>query len=579
MNGLKNNKIIGISRIRNVDFIIGDLLDYLSNYLSGVILYDDDSSDNTLNIIENHSLVLHVIKNSKWESNKQVRKIEEGRQRQLLFDKAKEFNPDWIYVFDADEFILFDSKIDLQDKFIDSYFFRLYDYYITNEDKNLIYSQREYIGPEYREIPMLFRSSLDLVFKTRVPTGYKNLAYGGDVKHYGKAISVEEWDKKCNYYINHLFELQPGNIDISEKWQKRKGKAIHEKSDFQNKLIKWEDRNQLGIELSGSIEKLNLVKYTILLATNHLDNLGGSETFTYTLIEELSKYKNIEVEYFTFKKGIMSKKIEDDFNVKFMSKNKYDLILANHYNVVEKLKNKGFIIQTCHSSKISLEKPNKNADLFVSISQEIQTFLAKNGFNSTIILNSINLEKFKPVNKINKKLSKVLSLCHSKEANDRIRSICSTLNLEYFEAYKFRNPIFDVHKIINEVDLVVGLGRSAYEAISCGRPVVIYDSRNYFNSCGDGYLKDVLGLSIQNNCSGRYSNKMYNEAELIKEFLKYNYEDGDYFREFSLKELDVRKNLQNYFELYWQEIENRKQKKVFNRVKKIAKKIAKKFIK
>ena len=39
----------------------------------------------------------------------------------------------------------------------------------------------------------------------------------------------------------------------------------------------------------------------VLVATNHLNTLGGTETYTYTIIEELVKRENVNVEYFTIK--------------------------------------------------------------------------------------------------------------------------------------------------------------------------------------------------------------------------------------------------------------------------------------
>lgn len=46
---------------------------------------------------------------------------------------------------------------------------------------------------------------------------------------------------------------------------------------------------------------------SILVATNHLNTLGGTETFTYSLIEEIVRiHKNVE--YFTFRRGMTSEK-------------------------------------------------------------------------------------------------------------------------------------------------------------------------------------------------------------------------------------------------------------------------------
>ena len=157
----------------------------------------------------------------------------------------------------------------------------------------------------------------------------------------------------------------------------------------------------------------------ILVANNHLNSVGGSETFTYTMIEALIS-KGYDVEYFTFFKGITSDKIENELGVKFMSKPRYDLILANHHPCVKFLSTKGIIIQTCHGIFPKLEQPSKFADGYVSISDEIKQHISKLGFKSKLILNGVNCERFNSTTSLTKKLSSVLSLSHSELANRKI---------------------------------------------------------------------------------------------------------------------------------------------------------------
>ena len=66
------------------------------------------------------------------------------------------------------------------------------------------------------------------------------MRWGGFVRHYGKAISIEEWERTCDYYINVRWsDRMP---ELRDRWKQRKGKAIHTKSDFGRKLITWENR-------------------------------------------------------------------------------------------------------------------------------------------------------------------------------------------------------------------------------------------------------------------------------------------------------------------------------------------------
>lgn len=278
---------------------------------------------------------------------------------------------------------------------------------------------------------------------------------------------------------------------------------------------------------------------TILVANNHLKRVGGSETFTYTLVEALIK-KGFEVEYFTFFKGEVSQRIERDLDVKFMSKNKYDLILANHNTCVNYLSKRGVIIQTCHGIFPKEEQPTKYADGHVGISKEVKDHLKTLGFNSEIIVNGIKCERYNIKKPINTELKSVLSLSQSEPANDKIMAACQALGLQFSKFNKNENPVWHVEDMINKVDLVLGLGRSAYEAMACGRAVVVFDERAYFQSYSDGYMTpDLVKKCVENNCSGRYSKLEFTTKDLIEAFKKYKKEDGDALRALALTDFNI----------------------------------------
>lgn len=233
-------KLIGITRVRNESLIIKNTLDHVSKFVDGIIVCDDASTDDTVSICESHDKVIKVIKNKKWEPSPMGRNRAEGILRQLPYLEALKEGAEWVYYFDADEYVEFDfNKIDFKSK-TTAYSFRLFDFYITEGDVNDDYLTREFMGPEYRDIPMLFKANPKLVFGQRIPSGFSNPILGGFVKHYGKAISVEEWDKTCEYYINHRWKNT--SKELLERWKSRVGKAIHSKSDFNRELIKWSDR-------------------------------------------------------------------------------------------------------------------------------------------------------------------------------------------------------------------------------------------------------------------------------------------------------------------------------------------------
>lgn len=250
-------KIVGICRIRNEEGVIENTLKHLSDKIDEVYVFDDFSNDDTIKICNSFKFVKKIIRSSSWATHPQQRLYLEGKHRQVIYEACLESNPDWVYYFDADEYVDFDM-IDFSNKDIHGYAMRFFDYYITPTDKNKHYLKRKFIGPEYRDILTLFQPNKNIKFVHRPPMGVPNFARLGYVKHYGKAISVKQWEETCDYYINHLYEPQPGNITISDKWKARKGKAIHTKSDFKNDFIKWEDRNNKDKIIDNSLGQAEL---------------------------------------------------------------------------------------------------------------------------------------------------------------------------------------------------------------------------------------------------------------------------------------------------------------------------------
>lgn len=294
---------------------------------------------------------------------------------------------------------------------------------------------------------------------------------------------------------------------------------------------------------------MNKIK-SILVATNQLVQGGGTETYTYAIIKELLKRK-FDVEYFTFKKGVFSYRMEKEIEVKFQSKKKYDLILANHNSCVEALMGAGFIIQTCHGIYPNLEQPSECANFHVAISQEVQRHLTFKGFTSVVIMNGIDISKFYLKKNINVELRNVLSLCQSNQANDFLQKVCNTLGINFTFLDKNINPIWNVEDSINEADLVVGLGRSAYEAMACGRPVIIFDSRLYSDSFSDGYITDRLINSLSCNCSGRFYKLKLTEIAMIDEFKKYNSLDGETLNNYIKENMSIELVIDEYLNLFY----------------------------
>lgn len=232
-------KLIGLLRIRNESEIIVDTLNHMSEFCDGIYIYDDNSTDNTVELCRQHEKVRLVIEGENWDVNRE-RAEHENRQAVFLAARNNEnLKPnDWFIYMDADERIDFDFSI-LCDDF-DAVKLRLFDFYITDEDVNKHYSERKWIGPEFRDILFLFKNSNAVGYS--IPdqrecflTPRSKVIISGYVKHYGKSVSIQQWEDTCDYYANNFPKY-------AKKWEARKGKAIHTKSDFGRELILWDDR-------------------------------------------------------------------------------------------------------------------------------------------------------------------------------------------------------------------------------------------------------------------------------------------------------------------------------------------------
>ena len=231
--------IAGITKVRNESLIIQDTLDHFSQWCDGIYVYDDASTDSTPDICEAHPAVKEVIRGKALDPN---RPRAEAKNRQAALDAARRDNPSWVICFDADERL--DGLPDDWWKY-DGVKMKLFDFYITEEDVDKDWHERRWIGPEYREILMMYRLKPGMRYQhydQREMVVRTNILRAGYVKHYGKAISVEEWEKTCDYYAEWP---EP----YATKWKNRRGKAVHSKSDFGRPLILWDEKDLYGRRL------------------------------------------------------------------------------------------------------------------------------------------------------------------------------------------------------------------------------------------------------------------------------------------------------------------------------------------
>lgn len=251
-------RIIGLTRIRNEQEIIKDTLDHWGKICTGgIYVYDDASTDKTLQICKDHPAVRGIVEGGEWDTD---RERAEHENRQAVLERAQRtaLPDDWFVYFDADEFFADPSQEIpglLFDQGVKAIACRLYDVYITPQDVNSPYHQRTQVGPEFRTIVMFFRNDPALGYDkpdqriVNLPPDNRGIARAGLIKHYGKGFSVEHWEATCDYYINHFPKY-------AAKWRARKGKAVKEdyRSDFGNPLISFIDV-MAGIEMGIPLEQ------------------------------------------------------------------------------------------------------------------------------------------------------------------------------------------------------------------------------------------------------------------------------------------------------------------------------------
>lgn len=231
-------KVIGLTKIRNESLILQDTLDHYAQFCDEIYVYDDGSTDGSDGLAYQHSAVTKLIRGPH-----DPHPYSHGRQRQAAMMEAitDGGRPDWFCSFDADERLAEIDRKYLENvhESVNGILLRLFDFYITPADMNREYAGnltrlRDLCGPEYRDTLIFWRGKLPVVFngEVRSPNGVRPLTLGGYVRHYGKAISEADWERRCRFYAKNYPHLRA-------KWLKRMGKALHSKSDFGRKLMTW----------------------------------------------------------------------------------------------------------------------------------------------------------------------------------------------------------------------------------------------------------------------------------------------------------------------------------------------------
>ena len=297
---------------------------------------------------------------------------------------------------------------------------------------------------------------------------------------------------------------------------------------------------------------MNMINILFILAINHYT---GVTTWAYELIKGLKQF-NIDVVFVSSDPYFISNKeyIKDislhsnvieslDYSIK------YDVVFLHniqHENISTKVGKKTVFIS--HGSMVNSANPKLKHDMHIAVSGRSKYVLGADMF----ILNGIDLDKFRG----NKLLNEVPKKClyHSRlQPQKFVYKACEELNIE-LDCWKVIQK--NVTDKINESDFVMGYGRSVYEAMSMGKPVLVFGhnspmlkQKNELKSTGissnvedgfsDGWIHETnFKELLYRNCCG-WAKKIYinNKKDMINMIKGYDYKMGDVNRLLAEKHL------------------------------------------
>lgn len=279
-----------------------------------------------------------------------------------------------------------------------------------------------------------------------------------------------------------------------------------------------------------------------ILMTNVQLMCGGSETWTYTMAKELID-RGHDVEFFTVLGGEWRPQFEKLGKVHYHYRDEYDLILCNHNSCQQVISSKQCpMIRTCHGPEVRQEQPMRGADYYVSVSPEVQKNLEKRGFTSEVIRNGIDPDVFKPVRGNLKEPKKVLYMTDFEDNVHTVKSACAINGLDLY-VIGTRNSVWDTPKLMDEADIIISLGRGAYEGMMMDKQVLVYDG------IGDGWLSENTWPEyVTRNCSGRTNQFKWSSEEMSDMLRSYKPSDGEN-RSLAIREHNIKDKCDRYLEI------------------------------
>jgi glycosyltransferase involved in cell wall biosynthesis len=208
-------KLICIMRVKDGMEFIHRWLENIAPLVDEIVLVDNGSTDGTLEVIKNHPKVVSI---------DQTEGYHEGRDKAILYNRARERNADWLLTLDVDE--IFEKRMTreriermMSSKIFKKYTFRrLHLFKDENHFKAGLHNLFHNSVPDrmmWKDQPSGHFPPLKLHIGT--PRGIKGLSYWTNIriKHYSPLYQTKHLEK-TKYYS----EMDPGRAKMYEKHHK-----------------------------------------------------------------------------------------------------------------------------------------------------------------------------------------------------------------------------------------------------------------------------------------------------------------------------------------------------------------------
>lgn len=305
-------------------------------------------------------------------------------------------------------------------------------------------------------------------------------------------------------------------------------------------------------------------RLSLLLTTNHLLGWTGSETLLLTLIDGLLEkgcYIAVYARHWSqeWVDAYFDPRVQLTDDLATFSNISFDVAHVQHNACLVDVRAIFPTLPLLFSSlgvRPFLEQPvpfDLCVSRFLAISEEVAANLVQQGIQKHrihIVRNLVSERRFSPSSPIREKPQRILVLSY--KMDERRKHLLRDAAVRIGASICFAGSTGDaisqdrLGMLINEVDVVVSLGRGAVEAMLCGRVPLVFDIHG-----GDGLVTPGNFHEIStSNFSGRYYRKDYAVDDLVAEFGKYHQKYGDRLREMTTEQFGVEKNIARLLEIY-----------------------------